>query len=92
MLSNLGHGITVHGKLDFTFSGTQDGIELTVNEHVRIAADRGRKVRVERRVECIMLVLGDVEHTSAEVLSALHGLGGKILELLSRVSVLNCFK
>lgn len=85
MLSNLGDRITVHGKLDFTFSGTQDCIELTVNEHIRIAADRRGKVGVERRVERIMLVLGDIEHTSAEVFSALHGLGSKILELLPRM-------
>jgi hypothetical protein len=92
MLSNLGNGITVHGKLDLTLSDTQDGIELTVNEYIGITADRRCKVRVEGRVEGIMLVLGDIEHTSAEVFGALHGLGSKILKLVPRVQVLNRFK
>ena len=39
-----------------------------------------------------MLVLGDIEHTSAEVLGTLHGLGSKILELVPHVRVLNRFK
>ena len=40
MLSNLGNRVTIHGKFEFALNGAQDGIELAVNEYIRIAADR----------------------------------------------------
>ena len=46
----------------------EDSVELTVNQDIRVAADWGGEVRVERNIESVVAVLGNVEHTRAEVL------------------------
>lgn len=47
-----------------------------MDEDVGVATDRGGEVRVERQVERVVVVLGDVEHARAEVLGAVHRLRG----------------
>lgn len=44
--------------------------KLSMNYNVCVAADGRREVRVQRRVQRIMTVFGNVEHACAEVLSA----------------------
>lgn len=51
------------------------GLELAMDHDIGVTTDRRREVRVEREVESVVLVLGDIEHSRAEVLGSLHGLG-----------------
>lgn len=76
LLSNLCDCITVHRELRrlTRSSDLQNGIELTVNQDVRVTTDRRGKVRVDRHVQRIMTVLRNVKHTGAEVLGTLGSL------------------
>jgi hypothetical protein len=51
-----------------------------MDKDVRVATDRGCEMGVEWLCERVVAILGDIEHTSAEVLGAMHGLGAENLE------------
>ena len=73
LLRDLGDCITVHGELRFSTS-LKDGVQLTVDEDISITTDGGSEVGVERDVQSVVAVLGDVDHTSAEVFGTRSGL------------------
>ena len=45
-----------------------------MHDNIGVTSDRRREVRVQRRVQRIVAVLGDIEHAGAEVLRGVHGL------------------
>ena len=51
----------------------ENGIELTVNQDVRIATDRRGEVGVEWDVKGVVTVLGNVEHARTEILGTRGG-------------------
>jgi hypothetical protein len=51
-----------------------------MHHDVRIPTNGRRKVRVQRNVQAIMMIFGNVEHARAKVLGALHGLRNKHLQ------------
>lgn len=58
----------------------QNGLQLTVHHDVGVPPDRTREMSVQRKVESVVVVLGDVEHAGTEVLGALHRLGAEVLQ------------
>lgn len=93
LLGDLCDSVSIHGKLrvacgyrisfnqnngsTLRTSTLENRLELTVHQDVSITANRRGEVCIERDVEGVMTVFGDIQHSGTEVLGALGGLEGQ---------------
>lgn len=54
-------------------STLENRFELAVHQDISVTPDRGSEVCIERDVEGIMTVLGDIQHSGTEILGTLGG-------------------
>lgn len=69
LLSNLGYSITIHSEFRLVTT-LENRIQLPMDKDISVATDGRSEVGVERDVQSVVTVLGDIEHTGTEVLSA----------------------
>lgn len=59
-------------------SGTlQNGLQLAMDEKVRIPTNRRCEVRIKRGVQGVMVVFSNIKHSRAEIFGAVGGLEGQ---------------
>ena len=63
-----------------------------MNKDIGVSTDGGREVGVKRDIQGVVAVLGDIEHTSTEVLGTLKSLEGNQFEKLASSGVLDSFE
>lgn len=69
LLSNLGYSITIHSEFRLVTT-LENRIQLPMDKDISVATDGRSEVGVERDVQSVVTVLGDIKHTGTEVLSA----------------------
>jgi hypothetical protein len=71
-------------------TAAEDGrLELTMDKHIRVPTDRRSEVRIEGDIESIVLVLGNIQHSSAEVLRTWRSFGQQKLKQMTSRGVLD---
>lgn len=95
-MANLGSPTAVKNLIDAKLgkigaemltTGNENRFQLAMDDDIGIASQGACEVGVQRHVQGIVTILRDVQHSSAEILRAMHDLAGEYLEYLTNCGV-----